>query len=226
MRSFTQAWLVSAWLLALVSIGLAAPGVAQRALYWERVDVEARLDEAGVLHIREVQTMVLSGDWNGGERRFQPGTARLQFDRMSKQQPDGSFREMRQGDLDVLDQWRFTDGLTLRWRGRRPTDPEFDQTRLVYALEYRMSDVLQEVERSAAGQRQFLFDHQFLFTERSGRVEHLHLEVAYDPVWQSGSRSGFVVDRTPVPPGEGYRLSEKLVYRGDGDFALVHVPPA
>jgi len=58
--------------LSFVSVLLAAasPAAAQRSLHWEELNVAARLDADGRLHVSETQTMVLSGDWNGGERRF------------------------------------------------------------------------------------------------------------------------------------------------------------
>ena len=41
-----------------------------RTLSWPRIEVLAHLDSAGTLHIRERQTLRLSGDWNGAERAF------------------------------------------------------------------------------------------------------------------------------------------------------------
>ena len=46
-----------------------------RSLYWQELAVEATLSDDGRLHVREEQTMIFTGDWNGGERRFrvEPG---------------------------------------------------------------------------------------------------------------------------------------------------------
>ena len=41
-----------------------------RSLYWQDMQVMADLDGDGRLHIREQQTIVFTGAWNGGERRF------------------------------------------------------------------------------------------------------------------------------------------------------------
>ncbi len=38
-----------------------------RSLFWQEIAVKASLDKEGRLHIREQQTMIFSGDWNGGE---------------------------------------------------------------------------------------------------------------------------------------------------------------
>jgi len=49
--------------------------LAQKSLHWRRLDVAARLDANGVLHVAERQAIVFNGDWNGGERTFrlEPG---------------------------------------------------------------------------------------------------------------------------------------------------------
>lgn len=51
---------------------LAMPRVAlaQRELHWDRLNVDAHLGADGRLHVVETQTMVFTGDWNGGERVF------------------------------------------------------------------------------------------------------------------------------------------------------------
>jgi hypothetical protein len=55
-----------------VLLTLSLPGIAfaQRELHWERIEVDARLDAAGRLVVVETQKIVFTGDWNGGERRF------------------------------------------------------------------------------------------------------------------------------------------------------------
>ena len=56
--------------LLLLFLLLPAPLLAQRQLSWDALDVTARLDATGALDVVERQTMVFSGDWNGGERTF------------------------------------------------------------------------------------------------------------------------------------------------------------
>ena len=56
---------------ALLALVLAAtPVAAQRSLHWSDVRIEARLSEDGTLRVVETQAIVFTGDWNGGERRF------------------------------------------------------------------------------------------------------------------------------------------------------------
>jgi hypothetical protein len=55
---------------------LAAAPLGARELSWDSIEVTARLDGVGTLHVRERQQFVFSGDWNGGERRFRVGMGR------------------------------------------------------------------------------------------------------------------------------------------------------
>src|SRR6266487_1370303 len=43
---------------------------AEKSLHWRAMDVRARLDADGRLHVTERQAMVFTGDWNGGQRVF------------------------------------------------------------------------------------------------------------------------------------------------------------
>ena len=52
---------------------LAAMPLYAKSLYWRSVDVHARLDRDGNLHVTERQQIVFDGDWNGGERDFGAG---------------------------------------------------------------------------------------------------------------------------------------------------------
>jgi len=54
-------------------LALALPGTAfaqEKSLHWAELAVRAQLDAEGVLHVEERHVMVFTGDWNGGERRF------------------------------------------------------------------------------------------------------------------------------------------------------------
>jgi len=54
----------------LISALCFAVDVQARELAWRALDVAARLDSDGRLHVTERHAMVFTGDWNGGERRF------------------------------------------------------------------------------------------------------------------------------------------------------------
>jgi hypothetical protein len=84
----------------------ALPALAQeRALYWDELTVKAHLDAAGVLHVDEKQGMVFTGDWNGGERKFNvrprqtltlKGITRIQ---------NGMETKLEEGSLDSVDRY-------------------------------------------------------------------------------------------------------------------------
>src|SRR5262249_59887167 len=100
--------------LLLVPAGL----FAEKSLHWKSVDVQAKLDAQGVLHVSETQAMVFTGDWNGGERKFRvfPGQG-LAFKGLSRLDPStGQMRALSQGDLSEVDRYAFKDSTTLRWR--------------------------------------------------------------------------------------------------------------
>src|SRR6476661_8136386 len=58
----------AALLAALLLAGAAR--AQEKSLRWAEFAVRARLDAEGVLHVEERQAMAFTGDWNGGERRF------------------------------------------------------------------------------------------------------------------------------------------------------------
>ena len=206
MRPFGRV-LGAALLVATFGPGAA---LAQKSLHWRSVDVKARLDASGVLHVVERQAMVFTGDWNGGERKFRisPGQT-FAFEGLRRVDPStGATREMERGDLSQVDRYSFTDATTLRWRSRLPSDPEFSNTEIGYELDYRLSGVL--LKQGEA----FLLDHDFAFTDRTGSIEAFSLDLDFDPVWtppagfESRRRAG------PLPPGRGYVVRAALGFHG------------
>jgi hypothetical protein len=98
--------------------------LAQHELHWDAMTVTAHLDVNGSLAVAEEQTMVFSGDWNGGERVFSVRPRQtLSLEGMSRWNGSG-WQPMREdGSLGSVDDYSLTDGRTLRWRSRLPTDP-------------------------------------------------------------------------------------------------------
>src|SRR6188768_4301690 len=76
--------------LALLAVLGAAAGGRAKELHWKAVEVDARLEPDGTLAISEVQRIVFTGDWNGGERKFRIGTGQhLTLDRLVRLRSDG-----------------------------------------------------------------------------------------------------------------------------------------
>jgi hypothetical protein len=120
-----------------------APAAPDRTLHWRALEVEARLDASGDLHVAERQAMVFTGAWNGGERVFRVEPwQRLRLERVSRLDPGGAARPLAEGSLDAVDRFAWADARTLRWRSRAPGDPPFRATEIGYLLEYTVANVL------------------------------------------------------------------------------------
>jgi len=191
-----------------------------RSLYWRNVDVDARLDEAGLLHVIETQVYIFTGDWNGGERIFNirkgqglriEGVDRLEGDRIIP---------LTRGNLQEVDHYDQSNYSILRWRSRLPNDPEFAETELTYKIRYTLSGVL----RGRNGQ--YWFAHDFCFPDRSGRIEQFSLRFELDPVW-TGVQSPLSRQEQSLSPGQGIIVSNTLHYSGSHPPAgVIVVPPA
>lgn len=166
--------------LVVCAVLLAASQAQARDLYWKSLAVAAELDAEGVLHIRERQHMVLTGDWNGGERVFRlaPGQE-IVLHGMTRVDPaTGSRLELKAGSLDDVDRYVWISATTLRWRSRETTDPEFRKTEIVYDLDYSLYGAVQPAESGYA------LHHDFAFADRTGVIEDHVVTLGIDPAWQ------------------------------------------
>ena len=182
-----------------------------KELHWRSLEVEARLEPDGTLAISEVQRMVFSGEWNGGERQFRLGSGqRLMFDRMTRLEPGTDVGvELVRGDLDEVDHYDLASAKTVRWRSRLPSDPPFAETELVYRLEYRIAGALRKL-----GERTYQLDHQFAFTDRDGVIESLVVRLTVAPEWRSAIGLPVSWELGPLAPGEGFVLTTDFSYEG------------
>ncbi|MGE5276756.1 MAG: hypothetical protein ACM3SU_07160 [Acidobacteriota bacterium] len=206
--------------LTAVLLGLAAAGspASARELHWRAVDVRARLDSAGALHVVERQAMVFTGDWNGGERIFRilPGQS-LALEGLTRIGSDGQKHPLSAGDLSAVDQYAWKDARTLRWRSRLPSDPPFDRTEIVYEIAYALSGIL---VREGSG---YLLDHDFVFPDRSGSIEKFTLALELDSAWRPARPLPPSFARGPLPPGESFVLRIPLQYTGAGRPGAVRI---
>ncbi len=208
-------------LVALAASALAAPA-AGRTLYWRELGVDARLEADGAMHVVETQTMVFTGDWNGGERIFRLGRGQAVYlVGVTRIDPEtGERHELEEGSLQAVDDYRWVDDHTLRWRSRLPSDPAFDDTAITYVVDYRLTGVLRPV-----GDGVYLLDHDFAFPDRSGPIERYHLDLAIDPAFEPVDALPASLDRENLAPGESVVLTARLGYRGGGAPAAALPPP-
>jgi hypothetical protein len=185
------------------------PASAQRELHWSRIEVSAHLGAAGDLHVTETQTMVFTGAWNGGERRFRlRPRQKLFFEGLYRGTPGGWQKLTEDSRLDDVDEYAWSDARTLRWRSRLQSDPAFDGTGLRYELRYVLSTVLLKEDEG------YRLNHDFAFPDRSGDIRNFVLRFSYDPAWQPVADLRPVYTAGPLPPGQSFALNIPFRYTG------------
>jgi len=196
---------------------LICPALTQgKSLFWQDITVQATLDSTGRLHVREQQTLVFTGKWNGGERKFfiRPGH-KMQFESISRLESDGHEILLTRGSLRLVDRWNHNGKSSIRWRSRLPSDPPFDKTSMSYVLRYSLANIL------VLNDNGYLLNHDFCFTERSGVVKNFTLNLTFDPVWNSAP---VTVVRHAIPPGQGVVFRQNLVFSGVDAPAVYKAP--
>ena len=193
----------------LLAAILLAAAASSRDLSWRALDVKARLDEEGDLHVVEKHTMVFTGDWNGGERifRIEPGQS-LHLDALRRIDPDGTAHVLQHGEPPDLDQFTWKDKETLRWRSRRTSDPEFSNTELVYEIAYTLSGIL-----TKEGDR-YILDNDFALPGANSSIAEFSLALTLDPAWNPLGRFPPVTTRHDLRPGESVVVRVPLSYQG------------
>ena len=196
-------------LLALV-LTVAPLAAQEKSLHWAEVAVRAHLDGEGTLHVAERQTMVFTGDWNGGYRTFRLGIGqRVHLERLLRLDPQtGQAVPLVEGNIDEVDHYAWKDSKTLRWRSRLPSDPPFRDTALVYEIDYTLSGILW-----ASGGLYHL-NHNFVFPDREGAIERFALDLDLDPVWQPVTAVPSHLEVHDLPPGVDEIVRADLAFHG------------
>ncbi len=210
-------------LLVLVMMLWSTPLWAPTAnIYWPAIEVEARLDADGRLHVSERWTVVFHGKWNGGERFFDLRLGQtVELEGLHRIDPlNGQAVTLFAGSIDGVDQYNWTDRHRLRWRSRLATDPPFDNETFHYVLDYTLSGILREIDGS------YRLDHEFLFTERVGRIDRFTLDLELDPSWRAQPALPERIEKVELLPSDRVRLTADLTYLPNGRPASVptHTP--
>jgi uncharacterized membrane protein YgcG len=199
-----------------VLLAAAASRASARELYWKSLEVGATLDAQGVLQVVERQHMVFTGDWNGGERRFdlRPGQE-VVLRAMTRIDPaTGARRELREGSLDDVDRYAWFSDRVLRWRSRLPSDRPFAGTEIVYDLAYSLYGALVE------SNGRYALNHDFAFADRPGAIEDVVVTLRVDPAWRVEGPSEQTFRGGRLPPGSGYVVRIGLEWAGAGEPPL------
>lgn len=126
------------------STALSSPASAptEAEVQWKDIEIRARLDGDGVLHVTELVWLEAIGDVTTVERfvRGWVGTG-VQVSRVARIEASGrEARVLSQGSLDAADRYEWVDGQSLRWSVRGPQEAAFAAvTRLGYRIEYTVS---------------------------------------------------------------------------------------
>ncbi len=207
-------------LLAALALLLPAPRLDAQArrLHWPAIDVTAHLDSAGRLLVRERQAIVLSGDWNGPQRRFHlaPGQ-RFDLTAMTRVDPrTGTAHALGEGDLDAVDEFRFFSGALLRWRSRLPSDPPHANDTLIYVLDFVYERILEPDASAPDDAHRFVLSHDFAFADRDDTIERFTLRLTVDPAWEVPPGFPGEWSLAPLPPGRGYAVTVPVRYTREG----------
>ena len=195
--------------LAMLSLAMPGAVLAQRELRWDNVEVSAHLGAAGDLHVTETQTMVFTGEWNGGERWFKiHPRQKLSFEGLYREGRGGWQRLTEDPRLSDVDDYAWVASMTIRWRSRRPSDPPFAHTVIRYQLRYVLSRILL---KEADGYR---LDHDFAFADRDGTIDRFVLRFTHDQTWQPLSAVREVYTAGPLSPGKTFVLNLPLRHTG------------
>lgn len=217
--------LVLALAIAVV-LAWVVPGAlhAQRQLSWDALEVAATVESDGALHVIEEHEMVFDGDWNGGERVFRLGRHQeIELLGIERIDPEtGERRAVQPGSLDLVDRWAWTDGTTLRWRSRLPSDPPFENEQIVYRLGYRLTGVL-----IPQGDGVYLLDHDFVFTDRDGVIRRFTLDLTIEQPFEAVDESEVPrdLDLRNLRPRTSVPRTVRLRYLGEGVPAAAAPPP-
>ncbi len=196
-----------------------APG-ENRTLYWQDFSVIARLDNDGRLHIREQQTIVFDGAWNGGERIFtvHPGQS-FALGALYRTTAAGQQIKLQQGSLAEIDHWNWYGERTLRWRSRLASDPPFRNQPITYTIEYSLGKIL-----SPTPDGRFSLSHDFSFSDRTGSIHRFSLELTADDAWEQDTFP-VTIQRNDIAPGQGVVVTKTLVHRRGGPRLVYQKQP-
>jgi uncharacterized membrane protein YgcG len=188
--------------LLVLSLPLAAQ---EKTLHWADFAVRARLDADGALHVAERQTLVFTGDWNGGYRQFRLGIGQnVELERLLRLADNGQAVPLVAGDVDHVDHYAWADSSTLRWRSRLPSDPPFAETRLIYEIDYTLTGIVWQ----SGGL--YHLNHDFAFPDREGEIERFSLDLDLDPVWQPVTPVAAHFEARNLPPGQSFVIERDL----------------
>jgi hypothetical protein len=197
---------------ALLFLGIVAVRADARSIYWRELAVRAELQDDGTLRVTETQAIIFSGDWNGGERTFRVEPHQtLTLHGVTRIDADGTKHPLIDGDLGTVDNYQLVEGRKLRWRSRAPSDPEFDRTQIIYAIDYSLGGI---VVPRVWPRDAYELRHDFAFADRSGNIERFSLDLTLGNAWSSPNGRHIRRKASQLLPGESVLLELPLQFHG------------
>lgn len=133
---------LSAILLALgFFLTLSAPVSALTQLTWDRIEVDAHLDDAGALHVRERMFVTVEGSMTTVGRIIGTSTDQVFVLRRLVREEGGRETEFAGSGWQQKDRYMWRDQ-KLTWWIREVTDPEWEKQTLMYRMEYELRNAL------------------------------------------------------------------------------------
>jgi uncharacterized membrane protein YgcG len=198
------------WVLLPALVASWSLGAGARELEWRALAVDARLDEQGRLHVSERHEMEFTGSWNGGERSFYVGKGQfLQFESIARLDEFGSWVPLSMGSLQQPDHYRWSSNDVLRWRIQEEPSGAFHRRAFIHRIDYVLLGVLR-----SDGNREYRLDHDFAFPQRPGAIVQFRLRLVLDESWRGAPTSTIELERGPLVPGQGVRVTLPLHYAG------------
>lgn len=188
-----------------------------KSLYWDKIEIKAFLDNSGVLHIREYQTYIFNGDWNGGERYFDlPIGQEFNFTGISRfDQKKNDYIKLVKNNIDLTDNYEMTGTYKIRWRSKLANDPPFSNTKITYLLEYNYAYILKKEKGK------YILNHDFLFTDRNYPVKEYFLELNLDSNWNSAYTENKIIYRQKNIEAQcGHTLKLEIDFKGNDPAKL------
>ena len=124
-------------------------------LTWDRIEVDAHLDNAGALHVRERMFVTVDGKTPSLERKIATSTDQVFILQRLVREEHGRETEFTDG-WDQKDRYMWRDQ-TLTWWIRNATDPDWNEQPLVYRLDYELRNALAPAWDIPAGPGSFQY---------------------------------------------------------------------
>ncbi|MDZ4724673.1 MAG: hypothetical protein SH817_00845 [Leptospira sp.] len=191
----------------------------ERLLYWEKIHVEAYLDELGDLEVIETQAIRFNGDWNGAYRKYDVGWGqKIKFLSLERQLEDGNWKLLKSGSIDEVDYYEYyPSDYEIKWRSRGVTDPPFKDKLILYRIKTKYQNILNHKLDGS-----YELDHDFAFSDRESNIREMEINFKFHENWKLPTKIQSQIDSLNLKfisskellPGEKFIIKIDLQFIG------------